>query len=209
MGLHLNKPYYLPDYAIDPEEFDRAFDKTVGRGDWWCFDHWGSTNIDHLLSKIRYMAVSLGVRAIVLDHISIIVSGLEDDVSSDERKTIDRLMTKLRSLIEETGVCILAVVHVKRPQQGKSWNEGREISLTDLRGSGSLEQISDVVIALSRNQQGQTPNIANIKVLKNRPVGTCGRAGSVLWVPETGRLIPYDSPDTCPFEGDPGEGRDF
>lgn len=210
VGLKLNKPYYLPDCVIDEAEFDEAFDATVGRGDWWIFDHWGSTDIDILLSKIRYLAVGLGVKCVILDHISIVVSGLETEIA-DERKTIDLLMTRLRSLIQETGISLLAVVHVKRPDKGKGWNEGREINLTDLRGSGSLEQLSDIVIALERNQQGDTPNVSRIRVLKNRPIGDCGKAGAALWVPETGRLIPYEIPDDTesPFtnEEKPDDGK--
>ena len=144
-----------------------------------------------ILSKLRYLAVVCGVECIVLDHISIVVSGL-DEVAESERKTIDKLMIRLRSLVEETGVTVLAVVHLKRPEKGKSWNEGREPSLTDLRGSGSLEQLSDVVIALERNQQGDNSNLSGIRILKNRPVGITGRAGMAVYVQKTGRLLPSD-----------------
>ena len=87
---------------------------------------------------------------------------------------------------------VLAVVHLKRPDKGKSYNEGRQVSLTDLRGSGSLEQVSDVVIALERDQQGDEPNLSAIRVLKNRPIGETGPAGAVTYDPETGRLTPAD-----------------
>jgi twinkle protein len=63
-------------------------------------------------------------------------------------------MTKLRSLAEETGVGIIAIVHLKRAKD-KTFNEGSQISLNDLRGSASLEQLSDNVIALERDQQAK------------------------------------------------------
>lgn len=200
-GIHLSKPLNLPGFEIAESEFDTAFDQTVGRGDWWIYDHFGSTDIDGLLAKLRYLVVGCGVKCLVLDHISIVVSGL-DEIAESERKTLDRLMTRLRSLVEETGVCLLAVVHLKRPEKGKSWNEGRNVGLTDLRGSASLEQLSDVVVALERDQQGDNPNVANVRVLKNRPVGLCGPAGAVEYVHETGRLIPYEGQDeySSPFE---------
>lgn len=201
LGIHTDRPLHLPGRDLTPEAYDAAYNATIGRGDWWIYEHFGSSDVDALCAKIRFLIVACEVRVVVLDHISIIVSGL-DEVGESERKTIDRLMTKLRQLIEETGATILAVVHLKRPEKGKSWNEGRAVSLTDLRGSGSLEQISDIVVALERDQQGDNPNKARIRVLKNRPTGFCGLAGAVEYHPETGRLLPAEDDDgegPCPF----------
>ncbi len=195
VGLRLNKPLIVPGYEIPDEDYDAAFDDLAKSGGAiWLYDHFGSSDVDGILSKLRYMAVACQVRVIILDHISIIVSGL-DEVAESERKTIDKLMTRLRSLVEETQIAVLAVVHLKRPEKGKSWNEGREPSLTDLRGSGSLEQLSDVVVALERDQQGEDPNRARIRVLKNRPVGLTGKAGAVVYDHETGRLLPAGEAD--------------
>lgn len=189
MSIHLNKPLHIEREGVFEETLKQAFDATIGNGTVWLYDHFGSTQIDNLLSKLRYMVVACGVRCILLDHISIVVSGLEG-AGDDERTTIDRLMTKLRTLIEETGVTVLAIVHLKRPPgQSKSYNEGKRPSLTDLRGSGSLEQLSDVVIALARDQQGEDPNVSTIHVLKNRPIGTTGEADTLLYHPDTGRLL--------------------
>lgn len=190
IGIDLNKPVHIPDVydTVPEEEMRKSFERIVGDERWFIYDHFGSTDVDNLLAKLRYMVVALGVQVIVLDHISIVVSGL-DEIDESERKTIDRLMTKLRSLIQETRVTVLAVVHLKRPDKGKSYNEGRQVSLTDLRGSGSLEQLSDVVIALERNQQGDEPNVASVRILKNRPTGITGQAGKVRYNLETGRLL--------------------
>lgn len=198
VGLKLNKPLILPGCAIPDTEYDAAFDELASSGNIWMYDHFGSSDVDGILSKLRYLIVSCQVKAVIIDHISIIVSGL-DEVGESERKTIDKLMTRLRSLIEETGVAVLAVVHLKRPEKGKSWNEGREPSLTDLRGSGSLEQLSDVVISLERDQQGDNPDTARFRVLKNRPVGLTGPADLVRYNHETGRLEAVIGEDS-PFE---------
>lgn len=194
LGIHLNKPLHLPEVheSIPEADLKATFDAVTGDNKWFAYDHFGSSDIDNLLSKLRYMVVGLGCKVIVLDHISIVVSALDEAGGESERKVIDKLMTKLRSLIEETGAMVLAVVHLKRPDKGKSFNEGRQVSLTDLRGSGSLEQVSDVVIALERDQQGDEPNLASIRVLKNRPIGETGPAGAVTYAPETGRLTPAD-----------------
>jgi twinkle protein len=57
------------------------------------------------------MIKALDCKWIFLDHLSILVSGLEGD---DERRNIDNLMTKLRSIVEETNVALLLVSHLRR-----------------------------------------------------------------------------------------------
>ena len=193
LSIYLNKPLHLDREGISEAKLKEAFDATIGQQPcrFELYDHFGSTNIDMLIGKMRYMFVGLGVDVVILDHITITVSGLEgNEISEGERRTLDVLMTKLRSLVEETGKTLIAVSHLKRPEQGKSWNEGREPRLTDLRGSASLEQLSDMVIAISRNQTNQpTANLVNIIVLKNRPVGITGKAGCAEYYNDTGRLL--------------------
>ena len=145
VGLYLNTPIHLNREGISEAKLKDAYDKTIGQQPckFVLYDHFGSTQADILINKIRYMFTGLGVDIIILDHISITVSGLEgDEISEGERRTLDILMTKLRSLVEETGKTIIAISHLKRPETGKSWNEGREPRLTDLRGSASLESLS-------------------------------------------------------------------
>ena len=193
-AIYLNKPIYLNKQGISEGKLREAFEKTIGQepSRFELYDHFGSTDIDLLIGKIRYMLVALDVDILILDHISIIVSGLDgNEISEGERKTLDILMTRLKQLTIETNKTILAVAHLKRPEQGKSWNEGKEPRLTDLRGSASLEQLSDMVVALYRNQSNEKEaNRAGLLVLKNRPVGPVGKAGYVEYNKETGRLLP-------------------
>lgn len=107
--------------------------------------------------------------------------------------------TRLRSLCEETGKTIIAITHLKRSDK-KVYNEGAQVSLTDLRGSASIEQLSDVVIALERNQQGDTPNQAIMRVLKSRPTGRTGIADTLQYNSDTGRLLPVDPEALEAFE---------
>lgn len=193
-SIYLNKPLYLPGHDVSIGKMTEAFEKTIGQqpARFELYDHFGSSETDVLISKIRYMLVALDVDVLILDHISIVVSGLEgDSISEGERRTIDILMSKLKKLTVETGKTILAIVHLKRPETGKSWNEGKEPRLTDLRGSAALEQLSDVVVALYRDQTNeQRENQSGILVLKNRPVGYTGKAGMVEYNKDTGRLLP-------------------
>jgi twinkle protein len=194
LSIYLDKPLRI-DRDVSKEKFREAYEKSVGNKRFWIYNHFGSTQMENLMSKLRYMAVGLGVKWIILDHISIVVSGL-DEIKDDERKLIDKLMTNLRTLVENTGIGMLAVVHLKRPDRGRSYNEGRQVALTDLRGSASLEQLSDAVIAVERNQQdNQLKNFTQVRVLKNRRVGITGEADVLEYVSGTGRLIESKMPE--------------
>lgn len=206
VGIYLNKPVHLDHSAVTDEELTDAYEHTAGTGRLWIYDHFGSLEVNNLMSKIRYMAVSLNVDFIILDHISIAVSGLEEIVTGDERKLIDILMTKLRSLVEETGVGIIAVSHLKNPPQGKSYSKGLEVDLNALRGSGTLSHIPDFVVALERDQQGDEPNKARIRVIKNRHTGICGVMDTMSYNPDTGRLLVCED---CPFPEESTEVKEL
>jgi len=185
MGLALNKPLHISREGVTEEEMHEAFDKTLGTGRVWMFDHFGSTEVDHLMNKLRYMVKGLQCEWIILDHLSIVVSGME---GIDERRLIDNAMTMLRTFVEETGCGLLLVSHLKRADGSKSHEEGGQTSLSQLRGSHAIAQLSDIVIGLERNQQGENPNETSIRVLKNRFSGETGEAGKLYFDKVTGRL---------------------
>ena len=115
-------------------------------------------------------------------------------------------MTKLRTLVQETGIGMHVVSHLKRPD-GKGHEEGAQTSLSQLRGSHAIGQLADGVIGLERNQQDEeNPNVSTLRVLKNRFSGETGVGGRLLYDKETGRLSEADpsmfsgTSPPCPFE---------
>lgn len=189
MGLYLNKPLHINQGDIDDKLLKESFDHTVGSGRLYLYDHWGSSDIENLISRVRFMARGCGCNWIILDHLSIVVSGLGE---GDERRLIDNAMTMLRSLVEETGVGMFVVSHLKRPEGNKGHEEGAKTSLSQLRGSHAIAQLSDMVIGLERDQQSENPNVTTMRVLKNRFSGDTGEAGFLLYDRDTGRLFEYD-----------------
>lgn len=174
---------------IDEEDAYITYEKYFKSNRINFYNHFGSVDPSKLMQKIRYLHHAEKCDTIVLDHISIAVSGLKDAV--DERKMIDIFMTDLRSFVEETQCTIHAIVHLKRGGESKNFNEGASISLTDLRGSASLEQLSDAVVAYERDQQGENPYLCKVRILKCRETGETGLADTIEYVPETGRYRLY------------------
>ena len=141
------------------------------------------------------MIVGCGCKWVVIDHLHMLVSAT---VEGDERRAIDAIMTKLRSIVEETKAGIVLVSHLRRVDGNKGHENGIQVNLSHLRGSQSIAQLSDCVIAFERNQQSDDPAEANttiLRVLKSRYTGDVGLAGRLLYNNETGRLNEVSNED--------------
>jgi twinkle protein len=199
MTVAANKPLHLNN-EIPKEDFESAFGDTLGSGHVFLRDGFGSCDPDSLLNDIRYLVKTNEVHWIILDHLSILISGNEN---MDERKTLDLVMTKLRSFCEETNVGMILISHLRRAQGDKGPEDGTQISLQMLRGSHSIVQLSDFVIALQRNISAGD-NCADLVVLKNRHTGRTGSAGQLMYHQETGRLQ-----EALEFSNDPTKPNDY
>lgn len=187
VGLHMgSRVRQNPDETTE-EMFDRAFDEIFESDKLHLYDAFAESAEDRLLAKLAYMAEVEGCKVIVLDHISIVVSAMDGE--NDERKMIDRLMTKLKSFAKTKNVAVFVICHLKNPDKGKPHEEGRPVTATDLRGSGGLRQLSDTIIAVERNQQGANPNLILFRLLKCRFTGETGVAGFMEYDKRTGRLV--------------------
>ena len=186
MGVHANKPLHLHGYEVDEETMRDAFEATAGTGNLLLYDHFGSSQIDDLLAKIAYLCQQ-GCDYIVLDHVSMVVSGIGE---GDERRMIDNLMTKLRTIVSRFGCGMIVVSHLKRPE-GIAHEEGGRTTLGQLRGSAAIAQLSDMCLSLERNQQADDPELRNrtcVRVLKSRYLGITGPACTLTYNLQTGRL---------------------
>ena len=192
MSVHADCPLHLEE-DLDTDMAFPIWEETLGTGRYYLFDHWGSTSEDNLLARVRYMAKALDCKWIILDHLSIVVSAQDN---ADERKAIDAIMTKLRSLVQELGVGLFLVSHLKRTQ-GKAHEDGGQISLSELRGSQAIAQLSDMVIGLERDQQDDNPekrNTTTVRVLKNRYSGLTGACCYLKYDNFTGRMAETSKP---------------
>lgn len=188
VSIRVNRPLHVPAVrkSVPEAELKAAWEGIKEYA--YFYDHWGSIDSDNLLNRIRYLARGSGCRWVVLDHLSIVVSG---DGEGDERRKIDNTMTALRSLVEELKIGLFLVSHLKRPE-GKGHEEGAATSLSQLRGSHSIPQLSDMVFGFERDQQDpDAANIMKVRVLKNRYTGDTGLAGALQYNKETGRLTEY------------------
>jgi twinkle protein len=195
----------LPELRLNPtmlsrEKWEKSKKELVDESVF--YNHFGSLASTRLINEMRYMHTREGCDFIILDHISLVVSGM-DEGKGGERKDIDKLMTQLAAFVTVTGCHIIAVVHLKRrngfvkkdrdgqiDRENAPYNRGGRISLDDLRGSAGLEQMSFNIIAVEGDQDEieGSPDLRWLRVLKNREWGELGLADSLRYNRTTGRF---------------------
>ena len=180
------------------EEIDKLFDILYdgsNRNRVWVHAHFGANDIDSIFSKLRFMIIGCECKWVVVDHLHMLVSTTTE---GDERRSIDAIMHRLRTLVEETGVGLILVSHLRRIDGNKGHENGIETGLSHLRGSQSIAQLSDCVISLERNQQSSDPvesSTTRVRILKSRYTGDVGLATHLLYDNDTGRLAEIETDD--------------
>ncbi|WP_412057739.1 DnaB-like helicase C-terminal domain-containing protein [Bartonella sp. DGB2] len=190
VGLAIDKPTHLVWNDLSEDERNRGIEAALDTRRLCFYEHFGVTDLDTIVDKIRYMAVGCECQFIILDHLSFLVSG---SMENDERRLIDHIMATLEKLTQELKIGLLLVSHLKRIGGDKGHENGAEISLSHLRGSATIANYSDYVIGLERNTQSEDKNCTTLRVLKSRHTGDTGFAGHLVYTPQTGRL--QDAPN--------------
>lgn len=184
LSIHNKVPYHLPDAERPEKDLREAYNEVLNNDRVVIWDHFGSNSVDAIISKIRHMA-ALGCKYIVLDHLSIIVS----DQSGDERKQLDEIATKIKTLTVELNIAVISVIHTNRQGQ--------------IRGTAGVEQLANIVIRLERDKTEKDEwrrNITKVSVEKNRFCGYTGPASWLWYNQNSGCLSELEQEDIDKFE---------
>lgn len=191
MSIHSDRRLHLPDIWAQQNESDirKWYDDVINNERIVLYDHFGSTNIEDILNKIRYMH-GQGCDYIFLDHLSIIVS----DQSGDERKQLDELSTKLKTLCMELDIALIAVIHENRTGE--------------IRGTAGVGQLANMVIQAEREIKSKDDwrrNVIRLSINKNRFCGTTGPSSYLFFDSDTGRLRELSDADIARFDNELSE----
>lgn len=171
-GLHLNKPAHLRSRPVPLEEVKQAYREVIKREDRvFIYSHFGSSDPDVILDTIRFMVSACGCKYVFLDHITMVVTGLNED---KERQTLDYISTRLGMMTEELDFALIFISHIN--DDGKT------------RGSRNISKIAHTIISISRDHLNEDPkvrNTTNVVVEKNRFASKTGPAGKLYFNPET------------------------
>lgn len=175
IGYELGSPVHLPDAGVSVDDQVLAYKELTRRdGRLHYYAHFGSDDPNTILDVIRYLATVCHCKYIFLDHITMLVTGFEDE---DERKKLDYLSTRLAMLTRELNFTLFLVSHVN--DDGKT------------RGSRNISKVADLIIHLDRDIEGPTLDsrtTTRLTIKGNRFAGRTGPAGYLSFNPKTFRL---------------------
>lgn len=186
----------LQEYDVPLEEQEQASKEVFGTDRLVLLDHQGSVGDESLIDKIEYMAL-MGCKHLILDHITIAVSEGAEGYTGNE--AIDKVMSDLLKITKKHNIWLGIISHLRKGLVGsKNFEEGKLPSLDDIKGSGSIKQISFDIIGFSRNMTDENDdvrNTINFTVLKSRFTGKTGPAGAAKYHHNSSRLTWTDGLD--------------
>ena len=186
-GMALNRNPAAEEIPL--EELRVGYDELFGDDRVLVLDHQGSISDGSIMDYLEYMCLS-GAKYLFVDHITILASEGADGLTGNE--AIDKIMNDLLRLVKKHNVWIGLISHLRKTDnKGKSFEEGKLPSMDDIRGSGSIKQISMDIIAFARNVSADSSEERNTiltKVLKCRYTGLTGPSGNLSYDFDTGRL---------------------
>jgi twinkle protein len=143
----------------------------------------GARNWETVKATIRYLAASEGVRDFIIDPMTALTAGDEN-----ERQTLDGIMSELAELAEELEITIHLVFHLATPE-GKSHEDGGRVQEKHFRGSRAVAFWSHYLIGLERDKQD--PDCpTTIRGLKDRLTGdSVGRFIALAYDRDTGLMV--------------------
>ena len=177
------------------EQISDAYNWVTQENSVFFLDHFGSMQIDTLMNKIKSFVYANKVKYLLLDHLSMVISG---SVVADERKELDLLMTQLAAFCAANEVCIIAVCHLNRTiAEGFKPPKGKEdqpfwvpVTKEAMRSSSSLAQLAWTVLGLEPQvMPDKSRGNVRLTVLKNRAWGYLGVADEFSIDDDTGEVV--------------------
>jgi len=200
MSLHLNRKLATMDDEEKLEFYEtpeaRKAHKQLttlddGSDRYMILDHQGDVVDGELQKKIEYLVKGCGCKVIVLDPLTLALSG-------ERNEGMDMFMSWLLRFVKREAIAHINVVHVRKNGSGTRANStGADIHEEDIKGSGSLFQVSMNNILLMRDKENPDPLVRNTtKVVqsKARRTGNTGPAGYWLYDNHTARLAKGSDP---------------
>jgi len=151
----------------------------------------GTAMLGSVVSKARMMYMRYGLDLLIVDYLQLMSDAGGGRRNENREQEVARISRGMKALAMELKIPVLAVCQLNR---GPEMRKDKHPMLSDLRESGTLEQDSDVVMALYRddyyNEDSEEPGIVHLDVLKWRD-GPIGRV-FLKYIKETNTFYEVD-----------------
>lgn len=187
-GKFVGKAFHKPDGSYTPEELHAAVSALDGKV--YLYNHATSgTDWDSIKKAIRYMVVSLGIKDIFLDNLTVLVAHLPSSEANDE---VNRIAKDIADLLQELDFTLYGFSHLNPPSTGASHERGGRVLASQFTGSRGLMRFGQYLFGLSRNLDPELPpeerNVALFEVLKDRDYGHVGQF-EIVYNPDTDQFL--------------------
>ncbi len=187
-GKFVGKAFHRPDLGYTQEEITEAIDSLGDKV--FLYNHPVSgTEWDDIKKSIRYMVVSLGVKDIFLDNLTVMVAHLPSSEANDE---VNRIAKEIKDLLQELDFTLYGFSHLNPPAKGVSHEEGGKVLESQFTGSRGLMRFGNYMLGIERNKDPELPeeerNMAQIVLLKDRQYGRAGKF-NVFYNAETDQFL--------------------
>ena len=190
-GKSLNKAIHRPDVEVDPEALEAAISKfSEPREFLYLFDHKGSRDWESIFTQCKYLASVHGVRRIVIDPLTAIISHEENT-----DRALHKLMADMAQLAADPYNCtVFFSSHLNEPSKDRTpHEEGGRVHESQFAGSRAMIRFSNYIIGLERNKQNPDiveRNTTTVRMLKDRDYGSStGETFEIYYDPDTGRYL--------------------
>ena len=135
------------------------------------FDERSKTSFPKICSSIRAMVRKYNIKIAFIDYLQILVNSL---TSSNREQVLGDMARELKRIAVECNICIVALSQLSRNDLQT------EPNISQLRGSGQIEEAADMVVLLYRpfvygvmkySNGMSTENTAQIEIAKGRNIG--------------------------------------
>lgn len=170
-GVPANQIMYsrLTDSQI--QAIDRGIGKVSGKGIF--FDDRSTSNIDTIISSIRYMKLKFDIDGAIIDYLQILNVNMK---GANKEQQMGDVARRLKNLAKELDIWIIALSQLNRDSMNPV------PSLSRLRDSGQIAEAADVVILIYRPEVNkksypnefsnvETKGTAMIDIAKGRNIG--------------------------------------
>ena len=160
---------------IEEEEWERivyAMD-TLSEANIWIDDTASITPLE-MRSKSRRIHAQHGIDLIIVDYLQLMQATIGGKRNENRVQEISEISRSLKGLARELNIPVLALAQLSRAVESR---QSKVPQLSDLRESGSIEQDSDIVMFIYRddvyNPESEKKSIADVIIAKHRngPVG--------------------------------------
>lgn len=160
------------EYELNYEEFLAKF--TRGTLDFYLPRIMGSKGLDWIEDRIIEGKLKFNTKVVFIDHLDFLRDDkkLRGDVSINLAAYIGGIVQKVKTMAVQHDVLIFLMSHIRKNE----WTSGKLPSSEELRDSGQIAQLADIVMMVMRKRDKENNNLyletdALIGVIENRHNG--------------------------------------